>query len=134
VTSPEARAAYEEAARTTAAWVVDTNEKMRAAGHPVRIDHLTTIWTCIFTRPSRFHWLFQYYLRDEGLALSWVGTGRCLFSLDWTEADYDELLKRMLNACSMMKSGGWWEPPRKSIKMSMNVEFATAILKSLIGL
>ena len=29
------------------------------------------------------------------VALSWVGTGRCLFALDWTEADYEELLKRI---------------------------------------
>jgi glutamate-1-semialdehyde 2,1-aminomutase len=26
--------------------------------------------------PSRYNWMLQYYLRAEGLALSWVGTGR----------------------------------------------------------
>ena len=52
----------------------------------MRVDNLTTVWTVLFTRPGRYHWMFQYYLRAEGLALSWVGTGRCLFSLDFTPA------------------------------------------------
>ena len=28
--------------------------------------------------------MLQYYLRAEGLALSWVGTGRLIFSLNYT--------------------------------------------------
>ena len=28
--------------------------------------------------------MFQYYLRAEDLALSWVGTGRLIFSLNYT--------------------------------------------------
>ena len=40
----------------------------------------------LYTQPGRYHWMFQYFLRDAGVALSWVGTGRCLFSLDWTQA------------------------------------------------
>ena len=34
--------------------------------------------------PSRYNWMLQYYLRAEGLALSWVGTGRLIFSLNYT--------------------------------------------------
>jgi len=29
--------------------------------------------------------MFQYYLRDAGVSLSWVGSGRLLFSIDWTD-------------------------------------------------
>ena len=32
----------------------------------------------------RYNWMLQYYLRSEGLALSWIGTGRLIFSLDYT--------------------------------------------------
>ena len=39
--------------------------------------------------PSRYNWMFQYYLRAEGLALSWVGTGRLIFSHDYTDADFE---------------------------------------------
>ena len=72
-------------------------------------------------------------MRDAGVALSWVGTGRCLFALDWTEADYDELLKRMLKACEAMKAGGWWEAPKININAAVGKEFVVAILKSIVG-
>ena len=62
-----------------------------------------------------------------------MGTGRCLFALDWTEKHYDELLTRMLNACEMMKAGGWWEAPRVNVKKAVGIEFVVAILKSFVG-
>ena len=48
---------------------------------------LLDIWTICYAQPSRYNWMFQYYLREEGLALSWVGTGWLIFSLNYTEAD-----------------------------------------------
>ncbi|KAH8052548.1 N2-acetyl-L-ornithine:2-oxoglutarate 5-aminotransferase [Aureococcus anophagefferens] len=59
--------------------------------------------------PGRYHWMFQYYLRAEGLALSWVGTGRCLFSLDFTLAQYDAVKTALLNAAKQMRTDGWWD-------------------------
>ena len=32
--------------------------------------------------------MLQYYLRAEGLVLSWVGTGRLIFSLNYSDADF----------------------------------------------
>ena len=34
--------------------------------------------------------MLQYYLRAEGLALSIVGTGRFIFSLNYSDADFAE--------------------------------------------
>jgi hypothetical protein len=45
---------------------------MIAAGYPIRVDHLTTVWTILYQCPSRYHWLYQYYMRAEGLAMAWV--------------------------------------------------------------
>ena len=73
-------------------------------------------------------------LPSLGVALSWVGTGRCLFSLDWTDENYAELLRRMLLACEQMQAGGWWEAPRVNVKKAVSLEFAAAIGKSLVGL
>ena len=50
---------------------------------PVQVANLSSIWTVCYTRPSRYNWMLQYYLRAEGLALSWVGTGRLIFSLNY---------------------------------------------------
>ena len=56
--------------------MLGTNQQLIQAGYPVRVDCLTTVWTVLFTQPSRYHWMLSYYMRAEGLALSWVGTGR----------------------------------------------------------
>ena len=58
--------------------------------------------------PSRYNWLLQYYLRAEGMTLSWVGTGRCLTSLDFSADDYQELGTKLVNAAEKMKRDAWW--------------------------
>ena len=50
----------------------------------MQVANLSSVWTVSYLQPSRYNWMFQYYLRAEGLALSWVGTGRLIFSLDYT--------------------------------------------------
>ena len=52
--------------------------------------------------------MLQYYLRAEGLALSWVGTGRFIFSLNFTDADFAEVEQRFVAAAQKMKRDGWW--------------------------
>jgi glutamate-1-semialdehyde 2,1-aminomutase len=75
---------------------------------PVRVSNLSSIWMVQYTEPSRYNWMFQYYLRAEQLALSWVGTGRLIFSLNYTDADFAEVAKRFVAAAEKMKQDGWW--------------------------
>lgn len=84
------------------------NERLAAALLPVRVANLSSIWTLCYTEPSRYNWMFQYYLRAAGLALSWVGTGRLIFSLNYTDADFAEVADRILSAAREMQSEGWW--------------------------
>jgi glutamate-1-semialdehyde 2,1-aminomutase len=84
------------------------NERLAAAQLPVRIANLSTIWTIYYAAPSRYNWMFQYYLRAAGLALSWVGTGRLIFSLNYTEADFEQAADRILSAAREMQQDGWW--------------------------
>ncbi len=96
------------------------NEQMAAAQLPVRVANLSTIWTIYYAVPSRYNWMFQYYLRAAGLSLSWVGTGRLIFSLNYTEADYAQVADRILSAARDMDKDGWWwtaaELTNKSIR------------------
>jgi glutamate-1-semialdehyde 2,1-aminomutase len=84
------------------------NERLAAEGLPVRVANLSTIWTICYSRPSRYNWMFQYYLREAGLALSWVGTGRLIFSLSYAEADYAEVADRIVSAARAMQRDSWW--------------------------
>jgi glutamate-1-semialdehyde 2,1-aminomutase len=84
------------------------NARLEEAGLPVRVANLSSIWTVCYTRPSRYNWMLQYYLRAEGLALSWVGTGRLIFSLDYSDADFSAVCDRFLAAARAMERDGWW--------------------------
>ena len=87
------------------------NDALAEVGAPVRVAHLQTIWTMIYTRPAAYNWMLQYYLRAEGLALSWVGTGRLIFSLDIDDALFAEIVRRFAAAARAMAADGWWDTP-----------------------
>jgi glutamate-1-semialdehyde 2,1-aminomutase len=84
------------------------NSRLDEAGLPVQVANLSSIWTVIYTRPSRYNWMLQYYLRAEGLALSWIGTGRLIFTLDFTDADFAAVTDRFVRAAMRMERDGWW--------------------------
>jgi glutamate-1-semialdehyde 2,1-aminomutase len=86
------------------------NDRLAAAELPVRVANLSTIWTICYKSPCRYNWMFQYYLRAAGLSLSWVGTGRLIFSLNYTDADFAEVADRILSAAREMHGDGWWWP------------------------
>jgi glutamate-1-semialdehyde 2,1-aminomutase len=84
------------------------NARLAAADLPLRIINLSSIWTVCYTRPSRYNWMLQYYMRAEGLLLSWIGTGRLIFSLNYSETDFAAVADRFVAAASAMERDGWW--------------------------
>ncbi|WP_213738938.1 aminotransferase class III-fold pyridoxal phosphate-dependent enzyme [Bradyrhizobium sp. dw_411] len=106
--SPNFRTVYDGLDETWNARAQQLNEMLAAQNLPVRVANLSSIWSVHYTEPSRYNWMFQYYLRAEQLALSWVGTGRLIFSLNYTDADFAEVTKRFVAAAGKMKQDGWW--------------------------
>jgi glutamate-1-semialdehyde 2,1-aminomutase len=84
------------------------NRRLQEEDIPVRIENMSSIWNILYTRPSRYNWMFQYYLRAEGLALSWIGTGRVIFSLNYEDADFEAVADRFEAAAKSMREDGWW--------------------------
>jgi glutamate-1-semialdehyde 2,1-aminomutase len=114
--APEIERLYEGMDERWDARAADLNARLEAAGHPVRVVNLASIWTVNYTIPGRYHWMLQYYLRDAGLALSWVGTGRFIFSLNYDERTFAEVADRFLAASAQMAADGWWDGPPLTAK------------------
>lgn len=134
---PEVRALYAQAGSLWSERVERLNRSLEGLGVPVRIAAWGTIWLVQYNRPSRYHWMFQYYLRRRGLALNWIGTGRILFPLDVPEADYREIEARFLAAAADMRDAGWWWGEgvltSKTLRRLQMREMAAALWKRLRG-
>jgi glutamate-1-semialdehyde 2,1-aminomutase len=105
---PEVQALYDGLDACWNAHADAFNRDLEQAGVPVRVANLSTIWTVLYTRPSRYNWMLQFYLRAQGLLLSWVGTGRLIFSLNYTDADMQTVRERVVAAALQMQADGWW--------------------------
>jgi len=84
------------------------NETMTQHGLPLQAANMSSVWTLFYTQPSRYNWMLQYYLRRHGLALSWVGTGRLIFSLNYSDDDFAAVLQKFVLAAQQMQADGWW--------------------------
>jgi glutamate-1-semialdehyde 2,1-aminomutase len=106
--TPEVQAMYAGMDERWQARLARLNALLLAADLPVQLAGMVTVWTVSYTQPSRYNWMLQFYLRAHGLALSWVGTGRLVFSLDHGDAAFDEVARRFVAACREMHEDGWW--------------------------
>ena len=106
--SPECKALVDQAEQVWEQRLVYMNHQLDHHQLPIRFAGMQTIWSLIYLQPSRYNWMFQFYLRRQGIALSWVGTGRMIFSLNFTVNDFDALINAFVTACQEMQADGWW--------------------------
>ena len=106
--TPAIRALYDGLDGRWNARAARLNARLAEVDVPVRVANLSSIWTVLYMQPGRYHWQLQYYLRLHGLALSWIGTGRLIFSLNYDDAAFDAVVERFVAATVEMKADGWW--------------------------
>ncbi|MCG6861478.1 MAG: aminotransferase class III-fold pyridoxal phosphate-dependent enzyme [Chromatiaceae bacterium] len=111
---PKIRAGYQGLDALWNGRVAELNRRLESRDLPVRARNLASIWTIVYEDASRYNWMFQYYLRAEGLALSWVGSGRLIFSHDFSDEDVEAVMKRFIDAATAMKADEWWWSGRSS--------------------
>lgn len=105
---PSVQKEYEELESTWDHRASLLNHHFEAASLPLKVENMVSIWTILYTQPGRYNWMYQYYLRLEGLQLSWVGTGRLIMSHNFSHADFEQVMERMLKAAEAMRRDGWW--------------------------
>jgi glutamate-1-semialdehyde 2,1-aminomutase len=128
--TPEINSLYVDLDQTWNARAEELNQQLEARGLPLRVSNMSTVWTVFYLRPSRYNWMLQYYLRAQGLALSWVGTGRLIFSLNYTAAEFEDVARRFVAAADAMAQDGWWyESPEAT---AAQVPIKRRILKEML--
>jgi len=127
------RAGYEQLDSIWNGRALELNQRLARLGLPVRVANMTSVWTTLYIRPSRYNWMFQYYLRAEGLTMSWIGTGRFVFSHDLTDADFDDIANRFVAAATAMQSDGWWWSDAKLTNASIKRRVLKELLSVSLG-
>jgi glutamate-1-semialdehyde 2,1-aminomutase len=106
--SPEVQARYRDLDRVWDGRVAELNRQLAERALPVRVANMQTILTVLYQTPSRYNWMFQFYLRAERLEVSWIGSGRFIMSLDYTDEDFRAVTERFVRAAERMHQDQWW--------------------------
>ncbi|TYK65743.1 aminotransferase class III-fold pyridoxal phosphate-dependent enzyme [Colwellia echini] len=110
--------------------VAKFNQCLQQADLPLKITNMQSILSVIYTKPSRYNWMFQFYLRANQLELSWIGSGRMIMSFDFTDADFDQVIEQFITAAQQMAADGWWWQSstltNKSIKQQFVYDMVSA--------
>jgi glutamate-1-semialdehyde 2,1-aminomutase len=127
--TPDVQALYQDLDVTWEGRATRLNGMLEAANLPVRVSAMSTVWAVGYTQASRYHWMLQYYLRAQGLALSWIGTGRLIFSLNYDDEAFAEVARRFVAGCQAMQADGWWWQGDGLTKKTIQ----RGILKEMLG-
>jgi len=133
IETPEIRASYASLDQLWDNRVKQLNTRLAEQNLPLQVANMASVWTILYTRPSRYNWMFQYYLRAQGLAISWVGSGRMILSHNFTDEDFHEVMTRFVAAAQTMQADGWWWQgtgvTNKSIKQQITREILAAVFR-----
>lgn len=129
IESKEIKTLYSDLDATWSMRMHKLNQLFKTEGLPLHVDGLSTVWAVSFDVPSCYNWMLQFYLRREGIALSWVGTGRMIFSLSFTDEDFEQFCQRFIRAAHQMATDGWWWTPEGQTNKRIRQRILMEMLK-----
>ena len=106
--TPDTKEIYAQASQQWAVRLGTLNRRLAQADLPVQVAGMETVWSILYSTPSRYNWMFQFYLRNQGIALSWVGSGRMIFNFAIDDNDFEIFVQRFVKAAEAMRNDGWW--------------------------
>ncbi|MEP1449030.1 MAG: aminotransferase class III-fold pyridoxal phosphate-dependent enzyme [Paraglaciecola sp.] len=108
IQTPDIQSLYQTSEASWNQRVARFNQRLLAEKLPLKITNMHSILSVIYTLPSRYNWMLQFYLRDAGLELSWTGTGRFIMSLSYSDDEFDAVIDCFVTAAKQMSEDGWW--------------------------
>ena len=130
ISQPNIQAIYQASEQVWTNRVARLNRRLQYEQLPIHIAHLHSVLSVQYKLPSRYNWMLQFYLRREGLELSWTGTGRLIMSLAYTEEEFNDVIDRFVKAVSKMKQDHWWWQHPQLTNKAIKRRMLTDMLKS----
>lgn len=138
IKSPEIQALYSNAENCWGERVSYFNEQLNKHQLPIKITHMHSVLSVLYTKPSCYNWMLQFYLRKHHIELAWTGTGRLIMSLNFSDKAFRQLVAHFIAAATEMAEDGWWQAPtgltNKDIKRQFLKRLVVAKWPLLTGL
>lgn len=128
---PETQILYASAETVWNKRVEQLNKKLNDLELPIQLANMHSVLSVCYTKPSMHNWMFQFYLRANGLEPGWVGTGRFIMSLATSDEDWDEIVRRLIKAAFEMNNAGWWDTPEGVTNKDLSKVFSRHLVGAL---
>lgn len=130
VQQPDIQEIYAKAEQVWNSRVAKFNQALSAAKLPIQITNMHSILSVIYTQPSRYNWMLQFYLKDAGLELSWTGTGRFIMNLSYTDQEFQQVIERFVASATQMQADGWWWSSAALTNKAIKKQFLNDMLRT----
>jgi glutamate-1-semialdehyde 2,1-aminomutase len=128
--TPAVKAQYLEASTVWTQRQQQLNAALKAAQLPVSVSGMESVWSVLYEVPSRYNWMLQYYLREQGIALSWVGSGRMIFNFEFDDTTFQLFSSRFIKAAQRMQEEGWWWTAENQTNRNIRRQVLKEMLRS----
>jgi glutamate-1-semialdehyde 2,1-aminomutase len=133
IQEPKFQAIYAEADSVWNMRTTDLNNRLKSHSLPLEVRNFHSVLTTLYTVPSWYNWLFQFYLREHGIESGWTGTGRMIMSLSMTDAEFSDCAQKYVDAATHMHEDGWWWRNPALTNKKIKQEFFRRMILSQIG-